>query len=505
MHPMGDAAELEPLAAEMVPLGVAFDRLAADEPEAPAVTCRGRTHTRAEIARRSNQLARRLSSLGAGEGSLVTIGLPNGVGFYEVTLAAWKIGAIPQPVSPRLPPPELAALIEVADPAVVVGLEAGDGPYAGGRRWLPAADVRDPGGVDDGPLPPVVSPSWKAPTSGGSTGRPKLILAGAPALLDHVVAAAPMLRIGERETFLCTGPLYHNGPLLFSLTALLRGGHVVVMERFDASASLQLVERHRVTHMYLVPTMMSRILRLPAEERLARDMSSLRTAYHLAAPCPPYVKQAWIDWLGPDVIAELYAGTEAQAATVIDGSEWLAHRGSVGRVVMGEMRVAGADGAVLPPGEVGQVWMRPPPGLVTYRYVGAAAVERDGWETLGDMGWFDEDGYLYLADRLSDMILVGGANVYPAEIEAALDEHPAVLSSCVIGLPDDDYGNVVHAIVETQSGVSDEELRAHLAARLVPYKLPRSFERTSEPLRDEAGKLRRYALRQARLTGAGGT
>jgi bile acid-coenzyme A ligase len=478
--------------ADLAGLGPAFDRLAAEEPDAPAVTFRDQTHTRSDVASRSSQLARRLEALGVGEGSMVTIGLPNGVRFYEATLACWKLGAIPQPVSCRLPAGELAALIDVAEPAVVVGLDPGDG-----RPWVAADDPLD--GFDAAPLPPAVSPSWKAMASGGSTGRPKLIVATMPGLADSVRAAGPLLRVGEREVFLCTGPLYHNGPFLFSMTSLFLGGHIVVMERFDASASLQLVERYGVTYMYLVPTMMSRILRLPDEERSSRDMSSLRTAYHLAAPCPPHVKHAWIDWLGPEVIAELYAGTEGQSATMIDGSEWLTHQGSVGRVLMGEMKVFGPDGLELPPREVGEIWMRPPQDRATYRYIGATARERDGWESLGDMGWFDEEGYLYLTDRQADMILVGGANVYPAEVEAALDEHPDVFSSCVIGLPDDDYGNVVHAIVETRGEISDDELRAHLASRLVSYKQPRTYERSSEPLRDDAGKVRRSALREARL------
>ncbi|MGH9057838.1 MAG: AMP-binding protein [Acidimicrobiales bacterium] len=476
----------------LTPLGVAFDRLAARDPSAPAITFDGTAHSREDLARRSNALAHRLSSFGVQEGSMVTIALPNGARFYEATLAAWKLGAVPQPVSYRLPPAEMAALIEVADPAAVVGLDPGDG-----RPWLPRDDLLD--GAGAGPLKPAVPPTWKAMTSGGSTGRPKLIVTTTAGVVEHVTAAAPMLRIAERETFLCTGPLYHNGPFLFSMTSLLLGGHIVVMGRFDAARSLELVERYRVTYMYLVPTMMSRILRLPDDERLARDMSSLRTAYHLAAPCPPHVKQAWIDWLGPEAIVELYAGTEGQAVTVISGSEWLAHPGSVGRVVSGEMRVTGPAGEVLPAGDVGEVWMRPPPDRVTYRYVGAAAIERDGWESLGDMGWFDEEGYLYLADRQTDMILVGGANVYPAEVEAALDSHPAVLSSCVIGMPDDDYGNVVHAIVETSSDVPDAELRAFLAGQLSSYKLPRTFERSTTPLRDDAGKVRRSALREARV------
>jgi bile acid-coenzyme A ligase len=477
------------------PLGAGFDQLAAAEPDAAAISFEGRTLSRRQLARRSNQLARRLQTFGVTAGDMVTIGLPNGPAFFEATLAVWKLGAVPQPVSYRLPVPELSALIEVANPKVVIGLEPADG-----RPWLAGPEPLD--AFDDGALPAAVSPTWKAMTSGGSTGRPKLIVTTTPAITEFVAAGGPLLRIGPGETLLCTGPLYHNGPFLFSFTALLQGGHVVVMARFDPARALELVERYQVTYLYLVPTMMSRILRLPDDERLARDMSSVRTAFHLAAPCPPHVKQAWIDWLGPEVIAELYAGTEAQAVTVIDGAEWLAHRGSVGRVVLGEMRVMDAAGEEAPPGTVGEIWMRPPSDRATYRYIGAQAVARQGWESLGDVGWFDEDGYLYLADRQTDMILVGGANVYPAEVEAALDEHPAVLSSCVIGLPDEDYGNAVHAIVETRAGVSDEELRAHLAARLVSYKLPRTFERSQEPLRDDAGKMRRSALRAARLPAA---
>jgi bile acid-coenzyme A ligase len=491
-------------------LGDGWDQLAAAEPEAPAVTDSERTASRRELAVASSQLAERLAAAGAGEGSMVTIGLPNGVAFYQAVLACWKVGAVPQPVSARSPVAELRALIEVADPTVVVGLDPGDG-----RPWLAASDELLGAAAGTGSATAVsqagpgeaasatawpVPPSWKALASGGSTGRPKLIVSTTPGAIELVVAGADLLRIGEGETFLCTGPLYHNGPFLFSMTALLRGGHVVVMERFDAARCLELVEAHRVSYLYLVPTMMSRILRLPEAERLGRDVSSLRTAFHLAAPCPPEVKRAWIDWLGPEAVVELYAGTEGQAVTVIDGREWLAHPGSVGRVVVGEMRVLGPDGEELPPGEVGEVWMRPPPGRRTYRYVGATARERDGWESLGDMGSFDADGYLYLADRRTDMVLVGGANVYPAEVEAALEAHPAVLQACVIGLPDEDTGSRLHAVVQTTGEVGDDELRAFLAERLVGYKLPRSFERTAEPLRDEAGKLRRWAIRQARLS-----
>lgn len=475
------------------PLGVAFGELAARYPDDPAITHDDVTVTYAELERRSNRWARVLTERGAGQDDLVSIGLPNSIAFYEVALAAWKLGAVPQPVSYRLPAAELATLIEVADPAVVVGLEPPDG-----RPWM-AADFVPDGSVPDGPLPPAVPPSWKAPTSGGSTGRPKIIIAGGRGTYEDVTRRAPSLRIDPDGVLLVTGPLYHNAPCMFSLMALLLHNHVILMGRFDAARSLELAEKHRVTWFYAVPTMMRRILRLPEEQRLAYDLSSVRTLFHMAAPCPPHVKRAFIEWLGPERIMELYAGTESQASTLMDGNEWLAHPGSVGRVYAGEMVVRDAEGNDLPPGEVGEIWMRPPPGVTTYRYLGATANEHDGWESLGDMGHFDEDGYLYLADRRGDMILVGGSNVYPAEVEAALVEHPRVVSAAVIGLPDEDYGSVVHAIIEPDGEVSDDELRTHLESRLVRYKIPRTFERSDTPLRDDAGKVRRSALRAARL------
>lgn len=475
------------------PAGAAFGELAAAHPDDPAVTDDVATVTFGELERSSNRWARALAARGVTQGALVSIAVPNGIAFYMAALAAWKLGATPQPLSHRLPTAELVSLLEVADPAVVVGLEPPDG-----RPWLPADFVPDDA-LSDAPLPPATPPSWKAPTSGGSTGRPKVIVAGGPGTYEEVTRRAPSLRIEPDGVFLCTGPLYHNAPSMFSLMALLLHNHVVVMGRFDARRSLELAARYRVTWFYAVPTMMSRILKLPDAVRASADLSAVRTLFHLAAPCPLAVKRAFIGWLGPDRVLELYAGTESQASTIIDGREWLAHPGSVGRVAAGQMRVLDAEGTRLPPGEVGEIWMRPPDGLRTYRYLGATAHERDGWESLGDMGWFDTDGYLYLADRRGDMILVGGSNVYPAEVEAALLEHPRVLSAVVIGLPDADYGNTVHAIVQPAADVTDDELRAHLTTRLTPYKIPRTFERTEQPLRDDAGKVRRSALRAARL------
>jgi bile acid-coenzyme A ligase len=299
--------------------------------------------------------------------------------------------------------------------------------------------------------------------------------------------------MGIDGVHLVPGPLYHNAPFVFSTQALWTGNHIVVLSRFDAETTLEGIERFGVNWMMLVPTMMQRIWRLPADVRDRYDLSSLRAFLHLAASCPPWLKQCWIDWLGPERVWELYAGTEAQGVTVISGTDWLEHVGSVGKPPDGSMRILDADGNDLPPGEVGEIWMKSPE-QPTYRYVGAEARARDGWESLGDLGSMDADGFLYIADRRTDLILSGGANVYPAEVEAALDEHPDVRSCAVIGLPDDDLGQRVHAIVEVDGDVTDDELRAHMEARLARYKVPRSFERAHGPVRDDAGKVRRSGL-----------
>jgi bile acid-coenzyme A ligase len=469
---------------------------AARDPRHLAVTDERRTIDRGDLERLANRTARALAARGVASGDFVTIALPNSVEFLATVVACWKLGATPQPVSSRLPKRELDEIVKLADPKVIVGVDAADHPE---RACLPLA--WEPGNdIDDGPLPDAVADPFKAMTSGGSTGRPKLILAGTPGLIDP--EANPLLMMRRDGTHLMPGPLYHNGPFVWSTTALLAGNHVVLGGRFDAEQTLQLIDRWKPDSMYIVPTMMARISKLPSEVRKRYDVSSLQVVWHLSAPCPPWLKQEWIEWLGADAIWELYAGTEAQSATIITGREWLEHRGSVGRPLSGEMKVVGPRGEDLPPEEVGEIYMRSAGGAKTYRYVGAQArTLPGGWESLGDMGWIDADGYVYLSDRQTDMILVGGSNVYPAEVEAALDEHPRVRSSAVVGMPDDDLGSRPHAIVQTDDGtpIDEDDLRAHLTDRLVRYKIPRSFEFVREPLRDDAGKLRRSALRAERL------
>lgn len=481
--------------AELVSYARRFTDLAAAAPDRVLVTCGEDSITRAAFESSANRLARDLQGRGVERGDMVTIALPNSIAWFVTAAACWKLGAIPQPVSYRLPTAELQAVVELADSRVVVGIESDVLP---GRLCLPAGHVPHPS-IEDGPLPDVISPAWKAPTSGGSTGRPKLIVSGDPATLDP--EARPTLGIDPEGCLLMPGPLYHNGPVVWSCTALLAGAHLVVLQRFDAEATLAAIEEHSVDVVYLVPTMMKRIWRLPAEVRERYDLSSLRFVWHLAEPCPPWLKEAWIEWLGADKIWELYAGTEAQAATIITGAEWLEHRGSVGRPAEGTVLITDELGDEVPIGEQGEVWLRSVARATpSYRYVGADARTRDGgWESLGDVGWLDADGFLYLGDRLTDMILSGGANIYPAEVEAALQEHPDVRSCAVIGLPDDDLGNRVHAIVEADAGLDPEDVLAYLRQRLATYKLPRTIEVVDEPLRDDAGKLRRSALRAERL------
>ncbi len=476
--------------------GHLLTRLAAEAPERIAFVCGDETLSRDQLERRANRTARSWARLGVGLGDRVSLALPNGIELLVGMAASWKLGAVPNPISSRLPPPERAALVERADPALVVGAEPGE---FGARPTLPAGSEPDPA-LPDTPLPDVTAPHERALASGGSSGVPKLILPANPAAWDPE-AASPLFR--ARRAVLVPGPLHHAVPFSAAWQGLFGGAFVVVLRRFDAARCLEEIERHRIDRVHFVPTMMLRIWRLPEAERLARDLSSLEFVMTGGAHCPAWLMRAWIDWLGPDVVHEAFGPSERIGGTFISGREWLAHPGSVGRPAVGSrIRILDPESRrELPRGEMGEIYMLPATGPgSTYRYLGAAARRTaDGWESVGDMGWLDADGYLYLGDRRSDMILCGGRNLYPAEIEAALDAHPDVRSSAVIGLPDDDLGSRIHALVETAAPLDAAALRAHLAERLAPWKLPTSFEEVDHPLRDDAGKVRRSALREARL------
>ncbi len=482
-----------------IPMAVLPAHHAQAGPHRPAITLGDEQLDWAGLEARANQRARAYQAKGVRAGDFVTIALPNGFTFYETTFAIWKLGATPHIVSSKLPRLELEAILDLVRPSLLVA----DLPQAPAGIALYPMDAREHLAQPADPLPLQVAPHWKAMSSGGSTGRPKVIIDHEPALWDP---GTGLLLQRPGDTVLNPGPLYHNAPFIGMHGALLSGCHVVDMGRFDALRALELIERHRVNWVNLVPTMMHRIWRLDPSQRESFDLSSLHTVFHMASACPPWLKERWIEWLGPERIWELYGGTERQGRTVINGTEWLAHRGSVGKVQEGaRMKILAPDGRECAPGEIGEIYFLPDEGTgSTYHYLGAEARLQDGWESLGDLGYLDDDGYLYLSDRRTDMIISGGANVYPAEVEAALDAHPQVATSAVIGLPDEDLGQRVHAIVQPAGEAPDlEALRAFLAERLVRYKIPRSFEFVAEPLRDDAGKTRRSALREARLPKTG--
>lgn len=477
-----------------LPLGALLAYHAAKNSRAPALTVSRQTLTYAELDARSNRRARALSDAGARKGGFVAIAIPNSVEFYETTFALWKLGAVPTVVSHKLPAPELEAIVGLLDPDLIVGA---DKVNMSGRRHLPSGLEPDHRYSAD-TLEIEVSPHWKAMTSGGSTGRPKIIVDHMPGLWDPGSTSAGQIL---NDRLLNPGPLYHNAPFSCMHYGLFGGGHVVDMQKFDAEHALALIETYRIGWINLVPTMMHRIMALPQDVRERYDISSLRVVFHMAAPCPVWLKQAWIDWIGPERLFELYGGTERQGATLISGSEWLKRRGSVGKVQQGaRMRILRDDGSDCAPGEVGEVYFLPDAGRnATYHYIGAEAKARGEWESLGDLGFMDSEGYLFLSDRRSDLILCGGANVYPAEVEAAIESHPAVATAVVIGLDDADLGQVVHAIVECNAGanVTPIELLEHIRSQIALYKTPRSIEFVDYPLRDEAGKVRRGALRDA--------
>ena len=481
-------------AEETLAIGTQMSRLAAEAPDAPAVTHNRRTLTRGQLESMTNRLARGYAELGVRQGDYVTIALPNSIEWVRAVVAVWKLGAIPQPLSARLPDAEYADLLDLRERALLVGRPDPRGVV----RAVPG-DF-DPGDVSDAPLPEVVSPSLKSMASGGSTGRPKLIEAGGDGRFQGTLVAALMGNLAT-DTQLVSVPLSHNTGFTSATMALSTGQHLVVMSRFDPTEFLRLIAEYRVNYLATVPTIMQRLLPIYRAAPDDFDLSSVRRWWHLAAPCPPTVKEAWIEILGPEVVWELYGGTELQALTFISGTEWLSHRGSVGRVVSGEMRVLDDAGGQCPPGVIGEIYLRPRPGSSpTYRYIGSTAKSRDGWDSLGDLGWFDEEGYLYLADRRVDMFTVGGRNVYPAEIENALSEHPAVLSCLVVGVPHEDLGQVPHVLVQAQAAGADGALddvgvTAFVAQRLAAYKVPRSVEFVDTPLRDDAGKARRTAVR----------
>lgn len=483
-----------------MPVGVmsitaCFAHWAAIKGSQPAISEPGRSLDWHALDLATNRRARSYQAHGVGQGDYVVISLPNGIEFFEAAIAAWKLGATPLPLSYRMPPEERGALLDLVQPRLLVG--AGQDGFAS----VPAGVELDVA-ISDAPLADRIAPHWKALASGGSTGYPKIIVAAEPGAFDP---DETVFRIEGDGIHLVAGPLYHNAAFLFAARSLFVGCRTVILPRFDAEQVLAAIDREKVTHTVMVPTMMQRIAKLPDKLRNRYDVSSLRTLLHTGAACSDWLRRIWIAWIGGDALLEILGVTESGGIASITGSEWLDHPGSSGRPMPGvAVRITGEDGGALPAGEVGDIYVVPPNGPgSTYFYIGAAS-QRDaaGWEWFGDMGHVDAEGYVFLADRRTDLIISGGANIYPAEVEAVIDGFAGVRASAVIGLPDEDLGARAHAIVEAPGCLDEAELRDYLARHLTSYKLPRSIEIVATQIRDEAGKVRRGRLRAERLAPA---
>lgn len=495
----------------------------------PRVTC-GRAERAVDVVRdRAARLATALDGAGIGRGDRIAIVMRNEVAFLEVTLAAGLIGAVPVPINWHWTGDDLAhALADSRAVLVVVHTDllpavrqrAGEGvailEAAVPPEVVEAYGMAAPTVTGDLPLledwstspEPWSRPSPAAPMSviytSGTTGRAKGVLRDPIAEEDRpavLATVAGLWHLRPGGTTMVPAPLYHSAPNVHAMFALAMGMNVHLLARFDAEEMLRAVEARRVDSIQVVPTMFTRLLQLPSATREAYDLSSLTAVVHAAAPCPPHVKAAIIEWLGP-IVHEYYGGAEVGAFTACDSADALAHPGTVGRPIEDvEIRILDEQGRELPDGTDGQIYGRCFTGWPDFTYIGddakRRAMERDGFLTLGDIGRM-EDGYLYLSDRLNDMVVSGGVNIYPAEIEACLLQLDGVADAAVFGIPDADLGEVVAAHLEPLPGavLAAEEVRAHVAAHLARYKVPREVVVVDSLPREDTGKLFKRRLRE---------
>ena len=490
----------------------------------------GAALTYGALAARAGRAARWLIGLGLRPGDGIALLLDNRPEFLELAQATRDAGLYCTPLSIHLRPPEVAHVLRDSGAKLLVVSDAladlaeelrREGATAGLPRYALGGGLPGHEGYEAALATyPETAPLPERPLgreflySSGTTGLPKGIRRP---LIPFADADKPewdmtwrgFYGFGEGMVYLSPAPLYHAAPNRYVQRTFGEGGTAVILRKFEPEAALAAIERFRVTHSQWVPTMFVRLLALPAEARRRHDLSSHRCAIHAAAPCPPAVKRAMIEWWGP-ILCEYYAGSEGVGTTVIGSEEWLRRPGSVGRPTNG-VRVHITDGAgrELPPGETGQIWFEGAPRFAYHNAPEktAAAYNEKGWGTLGDLGWLDEDGYLYLSDRRADLILSGGVNLYPAEIEAALARHPAVAEAAVVGVPHPEFGEQVHAVVVPRAGASEGGLAASLDAwcreRLAGPKRPRSWEFAAELPRSEAGKLLRRLLKERYRIGGG--
>jgi long-chain acyl-CoA synthetase len=468
-----------------------------------------------ELNERSIRLARAWADAGLNPGDHIAILLGNHIRYLEVVWAALRSGLYYTPVNWHLTGPEIAYVVEdcgarslvtesrlsdlVSDLAVEIPLVM-DGDIPGWLSYEAALDGQPETALDDEPEGAGMF------YSSGTTGRPKGILF--PLSGRQVSEQSPILlpdspwRFGEETVYLSTAPTYHTAPVVTCSLVHRTGGTVVMMERFDAEAALEAIERYSCNRAQFVPTMFVRMLKLPADVRKRYDLASLEVAAHAAAPCPIEVKRQMIDWWGP-ILWEYYAGSENVGSTSIQSDEWLEHPGSVGLPRFCTVHICDDDHHELPIGEIGQIWFETPAASFEYHRdpaKTAAARSPEGWYTIGDVGYVDDDGYLYLTDRKSFMIISGGVNIYPQEAEDALIMHPSVADVAVIGVPDDEFGEAVKAVVQPAANTVPDaslatELMEYCRSKLATYKCPKSIDFDPQLPRQDTGKLYKRLIR----------
>jgi long-chain acyl-CoA synthetase len=511
------------------------------------VRCGDRFSTYPELFGRALRATRGLSELGVGAGDRVALLLRNSLEFLEASIATVPLGASAVPINWHWRGDEIAhvlhdsgakALVVHADlwPAIAASVPTGlvrivvapdrDGegaaPRAGAAAGAGGADgaAASPSGAIDWGDWLAASEPWEQPPEGaptsiiytsGTTGRPKGVVR-TPATDEQRERAQSMIgelfKLASGERTVIPAPMYHTAPNVYALAAAIRGMDMTIMSKFDAERFLEIVEERGVTVVQMVPTMFVRLLALGERVRARYDVSSLRRIVHAAAPCPPDIKRAMIDWLGP-IVDEYYGGTETGPVVFCNSEEWLAHPGTVGRPLDGAVvKIFDREGRELPAGESGEVyvWLDVWPDF-TYEHDEAKRreIERDGLVSCGDVGYLDADGYLYLNDRRSDMVISGGVNIYPAEIEACLQSLAGVRDCAVFGIPDREFGEVLAAHVEPHAGapLTAEHVREHVRSNLAAYKTPRVVEFSDSLPREDTGKIFKRRLREPYWAGRG--
>lgn len=479
-----------------------------------------------QMAERVTRATTVLDDHGVAPNDNVAIMLRNDLAFIEATYATQALGAVPVPVNWHYKgnevgfilrdsaakalvvhadllgqidgrvPDGCAVLVVDTPPEIAAAYGCSEATAPTGSSWDTAIDAAEPWLREPRPAAPSMI------YTSGTTGTPKGVRRFTPLDTDHPAILGTIGALGiapGMRTIMC-GPMYHTAPNVYGLLAGRMGGLVVMQPKFAAEELLQLVQRYAIDKLHLVPTMMVRLLALDPEVRTRYDLSTLTCATHGAAPCPPAVKHAMIDWLGP-IVSEYYGGTETAIVTACTSEQWRTHEGTVGKVVDGcAVKILDSDGSEVPRGEVGEVYVWNP-GYGDFTYHGRdddrAAIEVDGLVTIGDIGYLDSDGYLYLCDRRKDVIISGGVNIYTAEIEAALIQHPDVADCAVFGIPDDEFGESVAAVVQLRDGaVGDVDgTRAYLNERLASFKVPRTVEFDDDMPREDSGKVFKHKLR----------